>query len=125
MGAVVRLAMEGLRTGKLDYDRTVRCATTNPTEPERGSTGCSRGGTRLEKRAIKNNRMVRAELPKAVIDALEMLPPPKAAGEHDRRYFAKDTATLRSLVKGAGGRCRQSSSQAGPFQGCDTPGLSC
>jgi site-specific recombinase XerD len=58
-------------------------------------------GVRLEKRAIKNNRMIRLELPSSVIEALEMLPQPKAAAEQDRRYFAKDTATLRSLVKGA------------------------
>jgi integrase len=58
-------------------------------------------GTRLEKRAIKNNWMVRVELPKSVIEALEVLPTPKTAAEQDRRYFAKDTATLRSLVKGA------------------------
>jgi hypothetical protein len=45
--------------------------------------------------------MVRVELPNSVIEALEMLPTPKAAAEQDRRYFAKDTATLRSLVKGS------------------------
>jgi site-specific recombinase XerD len=58
-------------------------------------------GNRLEKRAIKNQRMIRVELPSAVIEALEMLPMPKSAGNDNRRYFAKDTATLRSLVKGA------------------------
>ena len=58
-------------------------------------------GTRLEKRAIKNKRMIRVELPSAVIEALEVLPQPKGAAADNRRYFAKDTATLRSLVKGA------------------------
>ena len=36
-------------------------------------------GTRLEKRAVKNQRMIRVELPAVVIEALEMLPHPKAA----------------------------------------------
>lgn len=58
-------------------------------------------GTRLEKRAIKNNRVIRVELPTAVIEALEVLPPPKAAAGDNRRFFSKDTANLRSLVKGA------------------------
>jgi integrase len=58
-------------------------------------------GTRLEKRAIKNHQMVRVELPSAVIEALEVLPQPKGAAAGDRRYFSKDTANLRSLVKGA------------------------
>lgn len=58
-------------------------------------------GTRLEKRAVKNNRWIRVELPTSVLDALEALPLPKGAAEDNRRFFAKDTATLRSLVKGA------------------------
>lgn len=58
-------------------------------------------GTRLEKRAIKNKRMIRVELPNVAIDVLEILPPPKGAAEDNRRYFSKDTANLRSLVKGA------------------------
>jgi hypothetical protein len=45
--------------------------------------------------------MIRVELPSVVIDALEMLPSPKGAAEDNRRYFSKDTANLRSLVKGA------------------------
>ena len=57
-------------------------------------------GNRLEKRAIKNHRMIRVELPSAVIEALDALPIPKAAGNGSRRFFAKDTAKLRSLVKG-------------------------
>jgi site-specific recombinase XerD len=58
-------------------------------------------GTRLEKRAIKNHRMIRVELPSAVIEALEVLPHPKDAADDNRRFFSKDTANLRSLVKGA------------------------
>lgn len=58
-------------------------------------------GTRLEKRAIKNNRWIRVELPPPVLQALELLPHPKAAAQDNRRFFAKDTANLRSLVKGA------------------------
>jgi site-specific recombinase XerD len=58
-------------------------------------------GTRLEKRAIKNHRMIRVELPSAVIEALEVLPLPKGAAGDNRRFFSKDTANLRSLVKGA------------------------
>jgi len=58
-------------------------------------------GTRLEKRAIKNKRMIRVELPESVIETLEVLPHPKSAPIENRRYFAKDTAILRSLVKGA------------------------
>jgi site-specific recombinase XerD len=58
-------------------------------------------GNRLEKRAIKNQRMIRVELPSPVMEALDMLPQPKSAASGNRRYFASDTATLRSLVKGA------------------------
>jgi integrase len=58
-------------------------------------------GNRLEKRAIKNKRMIRVELPHAVIDALEMLPHPLGAADDNFRYISKDTANLRSLVKGA------------------------
>ncbi len=58
-------------------------------------------GMRLEKRAIKNHRMIRVELPSAVIEALEVLPVPKGAAGDNRRFFSKDTANLRSLVKGA------------------------
>jgi site-specific recombinase XerD len=58
-------------------------------------------GMRLEKRAIKNHQMIRVELPSAVIEALEVLPHPKGAAGDNRRFFSKDTATLRSLVKGA------------------------
>ena len=58
-------------------------------------------GARLEKRAIKNHRIIRLELPSSVIEALERLPLPKAAAEGNQQFFSKDTARLRSLVKGA------------------------
>ena len=58
-------------------------------------------GTRLEKRAVKNHRMIRVELPAVVLNALEILPVPKAGAENNRRFFSKDDAVLRSIVKGA------------------------
>jgi len=58
-------------------------------------------GTRLEKRAVKNHWIIWVEVPPAVLAALDQLPQPKAASEGDRRFFAKDSAGLRSLVKGA------------------------
>jgi site-specific recombinase XerD len=58
-------------------------------------------GTRLEKRAVKNHRMIRVELPAVVLTALDLLPQPKAAAEDDQRFFSKDDAVLRSQVKGA------------------------
>ena len=36
-----------------------------------------------------------------VLTALELLPDPKAATQDNRRFFAKDDAVLRTLVKGA------------------------
>ena len=57
--------------------------------------------SRLEKRAVKNHRMIRVELPPVVLTALDLLPQPKAAAQDSRRYFSKDSAVLRSLVKGA------------------------
>jgi len=35
------------------------------------------------------------------LDALELLPVPKAAAQNGSRYFSSETASLRSLVKGA------------------------
>jgi integrase len=58
-------------------------------------------GNRLEKRAVKNRRMIRVELPYDVVKALEMLPPPKAASQDCRFYFSSGSASVRSLVKGA------------------------
>jgi len=58
-------------------------------------------GNRLEKRAVKNRRWIRVELPAVVVEALERLPQPKAAPEDGTLYFSSGKASLRSLVKGA------------------------
>jgi site-specific recombinase XerD len=58
-------------------------------------------GLYLVKRAVKNNKLIRVELPSAVFQALDLLPPPKAAARDNKRYFSSDTTGLRSLVKGA------------------------
>ena len=58
-------------------------------------------GTRLTKRAVKNYRLIRVELPKIVTDALEVLPHPKAAPQDGNLLFSSGNASLRSLVKGA------------------------
>jgi len=58
-------------------------------------------GSHLEKRAVKNRRMIRVELHPDVLKALELLPHPKAALRDCRLYFSGETASLRSLVKGA------------------------
>ena len=58
-------------------------------------------GNHLKKRAVKNGRWIRVELPAEVLRALEMLPRPKAATRDSRRYFSSETASLESLVKGA------------------------
>lgn len=58
-------------------------------------------GSRLTKRAVKNHRLIRVELPKVVIDAIEVLPHPKAAPQHGPFLFSSGNASLRSLVKGA------------------------
>jgi site-specific recombinase XerD len=55
-------------------------------------------GLRLEKRAVKNRRMIRVELHP---DVLDVLPHPKAASRGCRLYFSGEMASLRSLVKGA------------------------
>lgn len=46
-------------------------------------------------------RMIRVELPSAVIEALGVLPHPKGASGGNRRFFSKNAANLGSLVKGA------------------------
>jgi len=58
-------------------------------------------GTRLEKRAVKNHRMVRVELPPAVLSALDELPRPKAGAANNQLFFSSGNASMRSLVKGA------------------------
>ena len=58
-------------------------------------------GNRLEKKAVKNGRWIRVELPPVVVRALEDLPLPKAAPQDCRFYFSSGNASVRSLVKGA------------------------
>jgi site-specific recombinase XerD len=58
-------------------------------------------GNRLEKKAIKNGRWIRVELPPDLVRALESLPVPKAAPQDCRFYFSSGNASVRSLVKGA------------------------
>jgi integrase len=58
-------------------------------------------GNRLEKRAIKNKRWIRVELPAVVLEALERLPRPRGAPEGCQLYFSSGKASVRSLVKGA------------------------
>jgi len=58
-------------------------------------------GVYLAKRTVKNHRLIQVELPRAVLEALDVLPPPKAAAKDNLRFFYSDTTGLRSLVKGA------------------------
>jgi site-specific recombinase XerD len=58
-------------------------------------------GTYIVKRAIKNGRKLKIELQPVVLQALDALPHPKAAPADSKMYFASDTASVRSLVKGA------------------------
>jgi site-specific recombinase XerD len=58
-------------------------------------------GAHLQKRAVKNRRMIRVELHPEVLKALERVPHPKAAPLDCNMFFASGNASLRSLVKGA------------------------
>jgi integrase len=58
-------------------------------------------GNRLEKRAIKNKKLIRLELPAVVLEALEALPLPKSAPIGCRLYFASGNGEMRSAVKSA------------------------
>jgi integrase len=58
-------------------------------------------GQYLVKRAIKNNKLIGVEFPSSVLEALEVLPVPKAAAKDDWRFFSIDTTGRRSLVRGA------------------------
>jgi site-specific recombinase XerD len=58
-------------------------------------------GTYLVKRAVKNHRPIQVELPRPALEALELLPIPKAAAKDNRRFFFSDTTGLRTLVKAA------------------------
>jgi site-specific recombinase XerD len=57
-------------------------------------------GKYLQKRAIKNGRIIRVELPREVLRALDMLPHPKAAPRESTSFFAGGKSSVRSLVKG-------------------------
>jgi site-specific recombinase XerD len=58
-------------------------------------------GCHLEKRAVKNRRMIRVELHPDVLKALGVVPHPKVAPRESRLFFASGNASVRSLVKGA------------------------
>jgi site-specific recombinase XerD len=68
-------------------------------------------GDRLEKRAVKNRRMIRVRLPAEVLNALELLPQPKAGASESRLFFSSETASVRSLVKEHNERLPQCSSE--------------
>jgi hypothetical protein len=56
---------------------------------------------RIVKRAIKNKRLIRVDLPAVVIEALNTLPHPKNAARDSKPFLASGSASVRSLVKGA------------------------
>jgi site-specific recombinase XerD len=58
-------------------------------------------GRHLEKRAVKNRRMIRVELHPDVLKALDVLPHPMAAACDSKLFFSSGNASVRSLVKGA------------------------
>jgi integrase len=58
-------------------------------------------GVYLGKRTVKNHRTIQVELPRVVLEALDVLPPPKAAAQDNLRFFYSDKTGLRSLVKAA------------------------
>ncbi len=58
-------------------------------------------GNRLEKRAVKNKRIIRVELPSSVLDALAVLPHPREAAKDNQRFFYSDATGQRTLVKAA------------------------
>src|SRR5262249_11852984 len=58
-------------------------------------------GQYLVKRAVKNKKLIRVEVPSSVLNALATLPLPKAAAQGNDAFFSKDGSNLRSLVKGA------------------------
>jgi integrase len=58
-------------------------------------------GKYLQKRAIKNGRMIRVELHSEALRALHMLPRSKAAPLESTSFFAGGKSSVRSLVKGA------------------------
>jgi site-specific recombinase XerC len=83
-------------------------------------------GNHLEKRAVKNRRMIRVELHPDVLKALDVLPLPKAAPRECKLFFSGGNASVRSLVKGAQRTLSwwpgtESNRRRQPFQGCALP----
>jgi hypothetical protein len=62
---------------------------------------CHIPGTYLMKRAVKNRRPIQVELPRPVLEALELLPLPKSAARDNQPFFFSDSTYLRTLVKAA------------------------
>jgi integrase len=58
-------------------------------------------GGLLKKQAVKNRKWIRVTVRPELAEALDRLPRPKAAPADSQMYFASDTSTVRSLVKGA------------------------
>ena len=58
-------------------------------------------GNYLLKRAIKNRRMIRVKLPPEVLQALDIVPHPKAAPRESTLFFGGGKSSVRSLIKGA------------------------
>jgi integrase len=58
-------------------------------------------GTHLEKRAVKNRRLIRVQLHPDVLAALYRLPHPVAAPQDSKLFFAGGKASTRTLVKAA------------------------
>jgi site-specific recombinase XerD len=58
-------------------------------------------GVYLVKRAVKNRKLIRVELPGFVLQALAMTPHPKAAPKESPLYFGGGGSSLRSLLSGA------------------------
>ncbi len=56
---------------------------------------------RLKKRAVKNGRWIRVKLEPIVLEALELVPHPKAAPQESHCYFGGGKASQRTLVKAA------------------------
>ena len=59
-------------------------------------------GRYLVKRAVKNNKAIRVELPSAVFEALDLLPHPKAAARGNQRYFKATQPACAVWSKGLG-----------------------
>jgi site-specific recombinase XerD len=76
-------------------------------------------GGLLKKQAVKNRKWIRVTVRPELAEALERLPRPKAAPLDSKMYFASDTSTVRSLVKGA------QRTMAAVFKLAKVPGAHC